>query len=187
MGVVVAGGRSQRVCLPASPPACTSGAAATPAAQPPTPRQPHSLVRSLTHSPERALLMNPAWRASSRASRVKISATTGLLFCRRRPSSLYSRKPENSADGSKGGGESGEKGGKDVCARGSLEASAPAVHPSNHALARHALPRPCPLPPGHPPAVHERSRNSMKMRRMGPWILSAACWKPSLRTKCFWL
>jgi hypothetical protein len=39
----------------------------------------------------------------------------------------------------------------------------------------------------HPPAVHERSRNSMKMRRVGPCSLSAACWKPPLRTKCFWL
>ena len=29
--------------------------------------------------------------------RLKISATTGLVFFRRRPSSLYSRKPLNSA------------------------------------------------------------------------------------------
>ena len=53
--------------------------------------------------------MKPAWRASSRASRVKISATTGLLFCRRRPSSLYSRKPENSAGGGERGGALGEQ------------------------------------------------------------------------------
>ena len=69
---------------------------------------PHSKGRGggrlLCVSPERALLMNPAWRASSRESSVKISATTGLLFFMRRPSSLYSRKPENSAGIQAGGG-----------------------------------------------------------------------------------
>merc|ERR1719183_547879 len=36
-------------------------------------------------------------------------------------------------------------------------------------------------------AVQERSRNSIKILRVGPWMLSAAALKVSLRTKCFWL
>jgi hypothetical protein len=75
--------------------------------------------------------MKPAWRASSRDRSAKISATAGLVFFRRRASSLYKRKPENSA-------------------------------------------------------VHDRSRNSMKILRAGPWMESAAFLKVSLRTKCVW-
>ena len=72
--------------------------------------------------------MKPAWRASSRERSAKISATAGLVDFRRRASSLYRRKPENSA-------------------------------------------------------VQERSRNSMKILRAGPWMESAAFLKVSLRTK----
>src|SRR6056297_1491624 len=81
---------------------------------------------------DNALLMKPAWRASSLLRRVKISATTGLLSLRRRPNSLYNKNPENSA-------------------------------------------------------VHDLSKNSMKIFLVGPEILSAAALKVSLRTKWVWL